>query len=56
MDFYFRWTNGLTFGIEQESVMLISDDDDTDYPEDMPEEASAINIHLGFFRIVLMFY
>ena len=56
MDFYFRWTNGLIFGLEQESVMLISDDDDTDYPEDMPEEASAINIHLGFFRIVLMFY
>ena len=56
MDFYFRWTNGLTFGLEQENVMLIDSEESDDFPEDMPEDASAVNIHLGFFRVVLMFY
>lgn len=53
MDFHFRWTTGLTFGIEQEPVFLM---DDEEPPGDDPDIASAINIHLGFFRVILMFY
>jgi hypothetical protein len=54
MDWHFRWTTGLTFGIEQEEVFLIDDEDDE--PPDEPVTIAAINIHLGFFRVILMFF
>jgi len=56
MDFHFRWTNGLTFGIEQENVFLMDDDEEEPSDDDGPEIISCINIHLGFFRVILMFY
>lgn len=42
------WTNGLVFGLETETIYEMGDDNEL-----TGEEATAINVHLGFFRLII---